>query len=269
MAPISRTLPFSTSGSSESCWERLKRWISSTKRIVRRPLIRRRTTAAEIALRTSATLEVTPESRTNSELLTRAMISARLVLPVPGGPERIIELKRSESIARRSSCPSPRRWDCPTYSSSERGLRRAASGISAPRSSADSSADTASLPISSRLNRLSSIPQLPILNNGIAGRTATNPTVEPDNICRTDPHHHFRRNPADERHNTPRPGVYVKADPRPAATLSSCSDRGNRDLTSGKLVFSLSCGIAETTPLFDALFPALCRYYSTEIRILK
>ena len=78
------------------------------------------------------TVEVTPESRMNSESVIRAITSVRLVFPVPGGPERMIELNRSASIARRSSLPGSSRCRCPTYSSSERGRSRAASGIPEP-----------------------------------------------------------------------------------------------------------------------------------------
>ena len=108
VAPIRRIVPLSTSGSRESCWALLKRWISSMKRMVFRPL-RRRSTAHWISLRMSETVEKTPERRTNSELLFRAMISASVVLPVPGGPKRIMELNRSESMARRSSFPGASR----------------------------------------------------------------------------------------------------------------------------------------------------------------
>ena len=65
----------------------------------------------------------------NSESEIRAITSARLVFPVPGGPERMIELNRSASIARRSSFPGSSKCRCPTYSSSERGRNRAASGM--------------------------------------------------------------------------------------------------------------------------------------------
>ena len=39
VAPIRMTMPSSTSGSSTSCCARLKRWISSTNRMVRSPSV--------------------------------------------------------------------------------------------------------------------------------------------------------------------------------------------------------------------------------------
>ncbi len=56
------------------------------------------------------------------------MIRARVVFPLPGGPEKITEGKRSASIARRKSFPGPRICSWPTNSSRERGRIRVASG---------------------------------------------------------------------------------------------------------------------------------------------
>lgn len=57
-----------------------------------------------------------------------AMMRASVVLPTPGGPQKIMEEMRSFSISRRSTLPSPNRCCWPTNSSSVRGRRRAASG---------------------------------------------------------------------------------------------------------------------------------------------
>ena len=103
------------------------------KRMVRRPEFMRRSLAMVISRRMSATVEVTPESRTNAASVVNAMSSARLVLPTPGGPKRMIELKLPESTARRNSLPGARICFCPQYSSSERGRIRAASGASSSR----------------------------------------------------------------------------------------------------------------------------------------
>ena len=43
----------------------------------------------------------------NSQRVSRAISRARLVLPTPGGPQRITELSSSRSICRRSGLPGP------------------------------------------------------------------------------------------------------------------------------------------------------------------
>ena len=69
-----------------SCWPRLKRWISSTKRMVRRPSESRRLRAASISRRRSLTVPVTALTSTNSACVVWAMMRASVVLPVPAGP---------------------------------------------------------------------------------------------------------------------------------------------------------------------------------------
>ena len=56
------------------------------------------------------------------------MTRASVVLPVPGGPQRIIDCSTSRSIASRSGRPGPSTASCPTISSSVRGRIRSASG---------------------------------------------------------------------------------------------------------------------------------------------
>src|SRR5207248_7579241 len=51
-----------------------------------------------------------------------------VVFPVPGGPDKITDGKRSASIARLRSFPGARICSWPTNSSSERGRIRVASG---------------------------------------------------------------------------------------------------------------------------------------------
>ena len=46
----------------------------------------------------------------------------------PGGPHRMAEVSRSDSMSARSGAPGPTRWRWPTMSSSVRGRSRAASG---------------------------------------------------------------------------------------------------------------------------------------------
>ena len=78
--------------------------------------------------RISATLETTPEQRTKLRFVALAMTSARVVLPQPGGPYKIMFVRRSASMTRRRSLPGPSMWLCPTTSSSVRGRIRAAKG---------------------------------------------------------------------------------------------------------------------------------------------
>ena len=57
-----------------------------------------------------------------------AIMRASVVLPVPGGPHRIIECSLPASMACRSGLPGASRCCWPTNSSSERGRMRSASG---------------------------------------------------------------------------------------------------------------------------------------------
>src|SRR6185437_16850695 len=65
-----------------------------------------------------------------------AMRRASVVFPVPGGPHRIKECSSPDSIARRNGLPGPRTCCWPTYSSSERGRIRSASGRNGSRAPA-------------------------------------------------------------------------------------------------------------------------------------
>src|SRR2546426_7871562 len=76
----------------------------------------------------SATPDATAEIATNREFVRFAPIAARVVFPVPGGPQRIIDGSCPASIALRSTRPFPTRWLWPTNSSRSRGRIRAASG---------------------------------------------------------------------------------------------------------------------------------------------
>ncbi len=127
VAPISVTRPSSTAGSSASCWALLKRWISSRKKIVARPPLRR-TSARSITARTSALPAAVALSSSNAASALVATIRASVVLPDPGGPYRTIENGRPSSIARRSALPSPSTCSWPTSSATVRGRIRAGSG---------------------------------------------------------------------------------------------------------------------------------------------
>ena len=52
---------------------------------------------------------VTAENSMKVALVVSAMILARVVLPTPGGPQKIIELASSCSICTRSGLPGPTR----------------------------------------------------------------------------------------------------------------------------------------------------------------
>ena len=128
VAPTSTTTLSSTACSRASCCVRLKRWISSTKSMVRRPPVSRRCSAASISRRRSFTVPVMADTSTNSACVVFAMMRASVVLPVPAGPYRMTEDSVSCSMARRSQESGPTACSWPTYSPSVRGRMRAASG---------------------------------------------------------------------------------------------------------------------------------------------
>ncbi len=90
VAPINVTVPSSTYGSTASCCALLKRWISSMNSTVRRPAARS-LRASATTRRKSATPALTAESAAKCAPVCCAMMRANVVLPVPGGPHRIIE----------------------------------------------------------------------------------------------------------------------------------------------------------------------------------
>ena len=128
--PIKRMVPASIAGRMESDCALLQRWHSSNKRYVGRPYMERRLSAALMTSRTSATPLVTALSLTNSLRVWFAMMEASVVLPVPGGPQKMELVSRSASIARRNSRPGPTMASCPMNSCSVRGRMRSASGAS-------------------------------------------------------------------------------------------------------------------------------------------
>ena len=161
VAPIRTMSPASTRGRNASCCALLKRWISSTKTIVRRPVRRRRSCAAAMTSLISLMPASTALKGTKCACVSSAMIRASVVLPVPGGPQRMIDCSRSRSIASRSGLPGPRISSWPTISSSVRGRTRSASGVPAagvpdPRNScaARSSSSSANSELNYRTPRL-------------------------------------------------------------------------------------------------------------------
>ena len=82
---------------------------------------------------------------TKRAFVVSAMMRASVVLPVPGGPQRMIDCRKSRSMASRSGLPGASSSSWPTNSSNERGRIRSASGASAffPRGKSDGWATTA------------------------------------------------------------------------------------------------------------------------------
>ncbi len=101
VAPTSVMVPSSMCGRKLSCWERLKRWISSMNSSVPLP-VSRRPLARSKALRRSWTPEKMAESCSKARLVSSASSRATVVLPVPGGPHRIMLCGRFDPSMRVS-----------------------------------------------------------------------------------------------------------------------------------------------------------------------
>ena len=127
VAPISVIEPSSITGRKESCCARLKRWISSTNRSVPCPCERRMRAASKIFFN-SATPVWIAESCTNVSLREAPMRRATVVLPLPGGPQKIIEPSEGAASRRVSAPFGPVRCSWPETSASVIGLSRSASG---------------------------------------------------------------------------------------------------------------------------------------------
>ena len=141
VAPIRMTVPFSTQGSRASCWLLFQRCTSSTKRMVLRSYSSRWRLASSMAWRMSATPASTAFSEMKRLFVPLAMTRARVVLPVPGGPEKISDESWSFWMARRSRRPGPTMCSWPTNSSRLRGRMRAARGSAPPRPAEPDSPD--------------------------------------------------------------------------------------------------------------------------------
>ena len=94
-------------------------------------MARRSRSASAITRLISAIPATTAEKGTNCARVVAAISRASVVLPEPGGPQKISDGTRSESIARRRNPPSPTTAACPTTSSRLRGRIRSASGAPA------------------------------------------------------------------------------------------------------------------------------------------
>ncbi len=108
VAPMKVKSPDSTCGRNASCWLLLKRWTSSTKTTVGRPVVRAacaRSTASRMSLTPPSTADMAMNCASNASAIRRASV----VLPTPGGPHRIIECSRPDSKATRNGLPGPSR----------------------------------------------------------------------------------------------------------------------------------------------------------------
>jgi hypothetical protein len=115
VAPTRITVPSSITGRKESCWARLKRWISSTKSSVWRPCLRRSLAASKTFFR-SATPEKIADICSKASSVSPASRRATVVLPVPGGPQKIIEPSEPDAIMRVSAPSGPVSRSWPTTS---------------------------------------------------------------------------------------------------------------------------------------------------------
>src|SRR5271169_542603 len=129
VAPMKVSKPRSTKGRKASCCALLKRCTSSTNRIVWRPDCASATSARATASRMSLTPASTAEMAMKSALKAAAINRANVVLPEPGGPQRIIECSLPDANAIASGLPSPSRWRWPTTASIVCGRNRSASGV--------------------------------------------------------------------------------------------------------------------------------------------
>ena len=140
VAATRTTQRFSTPGSRASCWVREKRCTSSMNRTVSSPPTRWRRASA-MTSRTCPTPADTADSSTKRRPEARATRWARVVLPVPGGPHRMMldtpaprpRAPSAGSTSRRRGEPGASRWSWPRTSSRLRGRMRTASGARASR----------------------------------------------------------------------------------------------------------------------------------------
>src|SRR5271170_1784687 len=129
VAPMKVSKPRSTKGRNASCCALLKRCTSSTNRIVWRPDCASVASARATASRMSLTPASTAERAMKSALNAAAINRARVVLPEPGGPQRIIECSLPDANATASGLPTASRWRFPTTASIVVGRNRSASGV--------------------------------------------------------------------------------------------------------------------------------------------
>ena len=127
VAPISVISPLSTCGKKASCCALLNLCISSTKRTVRVPRFQftfARATTFSTSFFPAVTAEISIKSAPNS----LAIILAKVVLPVPGGPQNIRLVGSFLFTISVKILPSPIISSCPTTLSKLSGLILSANG---------------------------------------------------------------------------------------------------------------------------------------------
>ena len=127
VAPISVTDPSSTTGRKLSCCARLNRWISSTNSNVPWP-VARRARAASKTFFSSATPVKIAEIWTKANVVSCARRRATVVLPEPGGPQKISDPIAFARSIRVSAPSGPSKWSWPATSLRRRGRNLSASG---------------------------------------------------------------------------------------------------------------------------------------------
>ena len=128
VAPISVISPDSTCGKNASCCALLNRWISSTNntvRVFKFQLSLARSTTSSTSFLPAVTAEISTKSASNS----CARIRASVVLPVPGGPQKIKFTGSPFLTISVKILPSPTISSWPRTSSSFLGRILSASGI--------------------------------------------------------------------------------------------------------------------------------------------
>ena len=90
VAPMRMMLPFSTNGRNASCCALLKRWISSTNSSVLSPIARAFSARCMTSLISLIPL-VTALKSTKFACVLPAIRRASVVLPTPGGPQKIMD----------------------------------------------------------------------------------------------------------------------------------------------------------------------------------
>ena len=130
VAPTKIKSPDSTCGRKASCWLLLKRCTSSTNTTVGRCVAASVCLAASTASRMSFTPPKTADIAIKGRSKAFAINRAIVVLPTPGGPQRIMECGRRFSNATRSGAPGPKSFFWPMTSSKVCGRMRSAKGFS-------------------------------------------------------------------------------------------------------------------------------------------
>ena len=129
VAPMRETIPFSTNGRSVSCWALFHRWISSRKTIVGL-LFAKFDLALVMIFMISSFFDTTPERWKKSPSDSFDITYARVVFPVPGHHQNIIDGMREERTNFRITPSLPISFSWPTISSKELGRKSDGSGVS-------------------------------------------------------------------------------------------------------------------------------------------